>query len=108
MTYVHRVAGAAVLLLGLTTLSVAGLDADTQAPPVEVTTDTRAYCQRLSNQVSERMRELKTAPPADVQRLSGEGERLCDAGQTRGGILRLRRAWLMITHPDEWDDNDPH
>jgi hypothetical protein len=54
------------------------------------------------------MRELKTPPPADVERLSGEGERLCDAGQTRGGILRLRRAWLLITHPDGWDENDPH
>jgi hypothetical protein len=108
MTRVHRLAGAAVLLLSLTTLSVAGLEADTQAPPVEVTTDTPAYCQRLSDQVGERMRELKTPPPADVMRLSGEGERLCDEGQTRGGILRLRRAWLLITHPDEWDQGDPN
>ncbi len=97
-----------MLLLSLTTLSVAGLEADTQAPPVEVTTDTQAYCQRLSDQVGERMRELKTPPPADVMRLSGEGERLCDEGQTRGGILRLRRAWLLITHPDEWDQGDPN
>jgi hypothetical protein len=107
MTRVNRLAGAAVLLLSLTTLSVAGLEADTQAPPVEVTTDTPAYCQRLSDQVGERMRELKTPPPAEVVRLSGEGERLCDEGQTRGGILRQRRAWLLITHPDEWDDDDP-
>ncbi|MBS0641835.1 MAG: hypothetical protein U1E70_23535 [Acetobacteraceae bacterium] len=80
-------------------LGAAALHADAQTPPLEVTTDTQAYCQRLSDQVSARMRGLQSPPP-EVIRLSDEGERLCDEGQIRGGILRLRRAWMMMAHPE--------
>ena len=72
---------------------------------MEVTTDTPAYCRRLSDQVSERVRAMKTPPP-EIIHLSGEGERLCGEGQVRGGILRLRRAWVLMAHPEQLQPRD--
>ena len=37
-------------------------------------------------------------PPQEVTFLSSEGQRMCDQGQTRGGILRLRRALVLMMH----------
>ena len=65
-----------------------------QSPPQEVTTDTPAYCLRLLDRVGEMVRSTGSPPPQEVAFLSSEGQRMCDQGQTRGGILRLRRALL--------------
>lgn len=68
--------------------------------PVEVTSDTREYCLELLDRVSDLVR-LSAAPvPPDVTTLSTEGEKLCDNGQLRGGILRLRRALMMMEQGD--------
>jgi hypothetical protein len=85
--------------LGLA-VAAASLRAGAESPPVEVTTDTPAYCRHLSDQVGERVRAM-TSPPPEVIRLSDEGERLCGEGQVRGGIMRLRRAWLLMAHPQD-------
>ncbi len=79
----------------LVSLPVAG-----QSPPQRVTTDTPEFCLQLLDRVSELVRISEAPPPEEVTLLSSEGRKMCDQGQTRGGILRLRRALLMMLHPD--------
>nr|WP_294503940.1 hypothetical protein [uncultured Rhodopila sp.] len=68
--------------------------------PLEVTTDTPEYCQYLHSRVDSQV-HLASAPPSrEVTDLSAEGERMCEHGQTRGGIMRLRRALLLLMHDD--------
>jgi hypothetical protein len=69
-----------------------------QAPPQAVTSDTPQYCLHLLDRVSEMVRIARSPPPQEVTFLSSEGRRMCDQGQTRGGILRLRRALVMMLH----------
>ncbi|HEX4170918.1 MAG TPA: hypothetical protein VHY82_00400 [Acetobacteraceae bacterium] len=84
--------GAAVVWLGA--LPVAG-----QSPqPQQVTSDTPQYCLQLLDRVSEMVRLAGTPPPQEVAYLSSEGQRMCDQGQTRGGILRLRQALMLMLH----------
>ena len=72
-----------------------------QSPPQQVTTDTPEYCLQLLDRVSEMVRVAGSPPPQEVAFLSSEGQRMCDQGQTRGGILRLRRALLLMMHQAE-------
>jgi len=96
----QRLASTAVLFAGLgLALAAVSLEAGAQSTPMELTTDTPAYCQHLSDQVDKRLRAM-ASPPPEVLYLSNEGERLCDEGLVRGGILRLRRAWLLMAHPE--------
>jgi hypothetical protein len=68
-------------------------------PPQQVTSDTPEFCLHLLDRVSEMVRAAGVPPPQEVTFLSSEGQRMCDQGQTRGGILRLRRAlMLMLQH----------
>ena len=72
----------------------------TQTSPMEITTDTPEYCQKLLSRVSELVR-LATAPiPREVPDLTNEGQRMCDHGQTRGGIMRLRSALMLMEKGD--------
>ena len=71
-----------------------------QSPAQRVTTDTPEYCLQLLDRVSELVRLAATPPPQNVTQLSSEGQKMCDQGQTRGGILRLRRALMLMMHPD--------
>jgi hypothetical protein len=48
--------------------------------------------------VDDLVRGAPAPPPQEVTLLSNEGQRMCDHGQTRGGILRLRRALMMMKH----------
>jgi hypothetical protein len=66
-----------------------------QSTPAQVTTDTPQYCLQLLDRVSELVR-IKENPPQEVTNLSSEGQRMCDQGQTRGGIMRLRRALVLL------------
>ncbi len=65
-------------------------------PPQQVISDTPEYCLHLLDRVSELVRGAATPPPQEVTFLSSEGQRMCDQGQTRGGILRLRQALLLM------------
>ena len=67
-----------------------------QGKPMQITTDTAAYCGQLSDQVARAQAHAATVPP-DVPRLATEGRRLCDKGLIRPGIERLRRAWMLLT-----------
>ena len=100
MSPIHRIASAALLSASLGLLAGAAVRADAQTPPMEVTTDTAAYCQHLYDQVTRKVRAMKSPPP-DAVRLTDEGDRLCDEGQVRGGIQRLRRAWMIMVAPEQ-------
>jgi hypothetical protein len=71
-----------------------------QSTPELVTTDTPQYCLQLLDRVSELVR-IDAHPPEEVTSLSAEGQRMCDQGQTRGGIMRLRRALVLLRHGAE-------
>ena len=71
-------------------------DADT----MEVTSDTPQYCQYLHSRVDSQVHLASAPPPREVTDLSAEGERMCEHGQTRAGIMRLRRALLLLMHDD--------
>jgi hypothetical protein len=62
-------------------------------PSFQLTTDTPQYCTQLAKQVGDRHSAI-----ADVQRVLAEGRDMCDRGETRGGIRRLRRALVILHH----------
>ena len=72
-----------------------------ESPPQQVTSDTPQYCLQLLDRVSELVSVAGAPPPQEVTFLSAEGERMCGQGQTRGGILRLRRALMLMMHQDD-------
>lgn len=68
--------------------------------PMEVTTDTPEYCLHLLDRVSKLVRLAALPVPREVTDLTLEGQRMCAQGQTRGGIMRLRSALMMMEKPD--------
>jgi hypothetical protein len=70
--------------------------ADEKTRPEPVITDTPQYCLQLLDRVSRLVRIAPSPPPEEVASLSTEGRRMCDQGQVRGGILRLRRALMLM------------
>jgi hypothetical protein len=68
--------------------------------PMEVTTDTPEYCHYLSDRVHSQVHLASAPPPREVTDLSAEGQKMCDHGQTRGGIMRLRRALMLLMKDD--------
>ncbi len=99
---VARTAFAFVLLAGLG--SAAALSQSPPAPqsppvpqagPMRVTTDTLEYCDDLAGRVAaERQHHPEPQPEAEV--LAQEGQHMCDTGLIRGGLVRLRRALLLL------------
>jgi hypothetical protein len=65
--------------------------------PLEVTTDTPEYCLYLQDRVQNLVRLASSPPPREATQLSTEGQRMCEHGQTRGGIKRLRRALMLMS-----------
>ena len=68
----------------------------TQTVPMQVTSDTVEYCQQLLGRVSDLQRLASAPVPHEVVDLTAEGQRMCDHGQTRGGIMRLRSALMLM------------
>ncbi len=66
-----------------------------------VTSDTPEYCGVLMDRITGITRATAMPPPTEAAVLSEEGERMCVHGQTRGGILRLRRALEIMRHGDD-------
>jgi hypothetical protein len=66
-----------------------------------VTSDSPEYCGVLMDRISGMTRTAAARPPIEAAVLSEEGERMCVNGQTRGGILRLRRALEIMRHGDD-------
>ena len=75
---------------------VAAQDQTIQTDPMEITSDTPEYCLHLLDRVSELVRMADTPVPREVTDLTTEGHRMCAHGQTRGGIMRLRSALLIL------------
>lgn len=67
-----------------------------QSGPSRVTTDTLDYCKELLGRLGTLMRDSKASALEEARTLSREGERLCQHGQAKGGILRLRQAYVLI------------
>ncbi len=68
--------------------------------PMQVTTDTPEYCLHLADRVQSLVHLAVSPPPQEVHDLSSEGQRMCASGQTRGGIMRLRKALMLMMHDD--------
>lgn len=64
--------------------------------PPRVITDTSDYCRQLRRMVEDGVRQATVPPPWGVAMLTDEGARMCDQGLVRGGIVRLRRALMML------------
>lgn len=92
-----RAIGFAVLLAGLSLVALLPADRVAGQPsPQSVTTDTPEYCLHLRDLIGRMTPVTPAGAPSEVANLSSEGERMCDEGQVRGGILRLRRALIIL------------
>ncbi len=60
-----------------------------------VITHTREYCEELSARAGQ-LRLAHGRGPAEAELLAAEGDRLCAQGQIRPGIMRLRRAIMLL------------
>ena len=92
---------ARTLSLGAATVWLGAMPVVSQSPPQQVISDTPQYCLHLLDRVSELVRVAGSPPPQEVAFLSSEGQRMCDQGQTRGGIMRLRRALMLMMHASQ-------
>ena len=99
VTPIHRTYGLAgvVSCMGLAAVLLGAPPVVGQQRAQLVTSDTPQYCLQLLDRISEMVRVAETPPPEEVTSLSSEGQRMCDQGKTRGGIMRLRRALLLMT-----------
>ena len=87
---IRRALGVPVLLASL---GLAGPALADEPPSFALTTDTPVYCAQLARQVADRH-----SLSLDVQRLLAEGREMCENGEVRGGIRRLRRALVLLHH----------
>ena len=63
-----------------------------QTAPMRVTTDTAEYCRQLDDRLSRTLSATSRRPSPEVEELANDGRRMCDQGEIRAGILRLRQA----------------
>jgi hypothetical protein len=92
-------AGLLIALGAVPTISVGPVAAQIeriQGSPMPITTDTPEYCLYLLDRVSDLVRLTIAPVPREVTDLTTEGQRMCAHGQTRGGIMRLRSALMMM------------
>jgi hypothetical protein len=94
MSRLVRTSSVAALIFGLgATIGVNGPAIGEQ--PAAVTSDTPEYCRQLAVRLDELTTEDRAVPTA-VRDLSTAGRTMCDHGLTRGGIMRLRSAIVMM------------
>jgi hypothetical protein len=96
------------LRFGVTLLAVVWLtsfhsvtQAFAQSTEPTVTSDSPEYCGVLLDRINVMTRAAAMPPPTEAATLSEVGERMCVRGQTRGGILRLRRALAIMRHAED-------
>lgn len=99
MSPLARTTGFAGLAAGIGIIAAAVmLPRPAHSPPVVVTSDTEAFCQHLSAKLRDLVRVAPRPPEAEVLTLGAEGRHLCQVGEVRGGILRLRRGVMLMMH----------
>ncbi len=64
---------------------------------VRTTTDTLEYCKELLGRIGKLMGDHHNTTVTEARYLSQEGERLCQHGHAKGGILRLRQAYVLLS-----------
>ena len=65
-----------------------------QGPVEQLTTATPEFCQHLTSRLMQAERDH--APPGPVVALADEGRLMCDHGEVRRGVHRLRRAMRLL------------
>jgi hypothetical protein len=85
---------------GLTAFGLTGPACAESRDPI-VTSDTVEYCGVLMDRITGITRATAAPLPTEAAVLSQEGERMCVHGQTRGGIMRLRRALEIIRNGED-------
>ena len=66
-----------------------------ETPQPKMTTHSAEYCAHLVAEFARAQRTRGPAPAA-ARGLADDGMRLCDRGQSRAGVARLRRALHMV------------
>ncbi len=84
--------GGALVLVAAIVISLLPVEDATR-----VITDTPDYCNQLYHQASTEAQKTPITLAPEVDTLIERGREMCHAGQIRGGIIRLRRA-LMLMH----------
>ncbi len=64
-----------------------------EPPPAVILTDTEEYCDHLQHLIGDRAVRV-----SEARRLFVEGRRMCDHGEVRAGIARLRQALILVRH----------
>ncbi len=90
-------------LPGLVVAGLLGVAAKGQPAPEIITSDEPSFCMHLQDRVDALWRGLANPTP-EVDRLREEGAKLCSDGHARAGIQRLRRAYMLMSQPDQTDD----
>ena len=83
------------MVAALAPLSPLGIPSVAGQPVAELTTDTPEYCSHLVD-VLRRTERGRPPPTQEVVELSGQGEMMCEHGDARRGVLRLRRAMRKL------------
>ncbi len=68
----------------------------TEASAPRVMSNTLEYCDKLTSRIDALIFEAKVPPPSEVMGLSAEGRRMCAQGHVRGGVMRLRKALMIM------------
>lgn len=63
---------------------------------MQLLTDTPHYCAELFTEIEATEQTLLQPAPPAVARLAIEGQQLCALGEVRGGVIRLRRAMVLL------------
>lgn len=84
------------------------LPGSSQGPPAMITSDTPSYCLQLLDHVSELAHKALFPPSDEVLSLAADGQKLCEEGKIPSGILRLRRAMMLLTSTGRPQAEDSH
>jgi len=84
------------LFLGVWVVAAAPGSAKAEDDPPRVLTQTPEYCLQLESLLGDVARRNPFPLPGEVQALADDGQLMCERGQIRGGIARLRRALIML------------
>ena len=95
MLTVRTLAVALLVALGGTGASSQPAPPPPSGAPVRVTSDTPEFCETLAERVA-RAEQARPNAPRQVEELAEEGHQMCTTGLIRGGLVRLRRALLML------------